>query len=426
MSKFNYFKVNENILDTELKKSELWVYLTHCRHRGIKTKGYSIAGLNAVTKIFGNSINEKVYKKCINSLINKELIKIVDEEIKKGFYKSNQVIEVVEGKINIQLPIKLLDNKIITNLKVDEIKDIIKLYSLYDPLGSYGGLDYNYIHAVNTETNKGISQIAIFGEGFNRLIKNKKAYKIEPYTSYVKDELNIDMYKYINMKLFKTKPVILEYDIDDEDLTELKGEVFSDLVRFSDENKNYKYITILEENQKAIYVIEPIYPVENPKYKEYLKYRGISKSRSISIYADVDKTTRKEVVREFFYDYDLVEFIEGNLMNRKDIPVYEILSLLSQLESKSYNSYTLEELEHEKDMLLQNMKEEEQNIEDENIKAKQRGQRRRHKTSNRLKALQEKYYITNQAIEEIEDIENELMDLIPNWVIEQLLNLNEY
>src|SRR5699024_1795884 len=124
-------KVSENILEADIKKSELWVYLTHCRSRGIYSKGYSIAGLNATTKIFGNKINKNVYDKSIKGLEDKGLIKISDTEIKKGFYKSDEVIEIVDGKRNIQLPIDLLDEKIITNLSVSEVKDIIKLYSLY-------------------------------------------------------------------------------------------------------------------------------------------------------------------------------------------------------------------------------------------------------------------------------------------------------
>lgn len=61
MGIFNYFKVSDLLLNTQVTKSELWVYLTHCRCKGIRSKGYSIASLNGVVKIFGNSMNRKAY-----------------------------------------------------------------------------------------------------------------------------------------------------------------------------------------------------------------------------------------------------------------------------------------------------------------------------------------------------------------------------
>src|SRR5699024_6222484 len=175
--KFYYFKVSENILEADIKKSELWVYLIHCRRTSILSKG-SIAGLNAVTKTFGNKISRNTYDKSIKGLEDKGLIKISDTETKSGFYKIDETIKIIDGKRNIQLPIELLDKKIITNLSVDEIKDIIKLYSLYDPLGSLGGIDYNYLHAYNNSKDRGIEFITNFGGGFNRVIVGKKAYRV--------------------------------------------------------------------------------------------------------------------------------------------------------------------------------------------------------------------------------------------------------
>lgn len=427
MSKFNYFKVSDLLLDTDIKKSELWVYLTHCRHRGEKSKEHSIAGINAVQGHFGKSIKEKTYIQCINSLKDKGLINEVDTKKNKiftGFFKIDKAIEIVKGKTNIQIPIDLLDKKIINNLNVEEIKDIIKLYSLYDPLGSYGGLDYTLVSAINKDTKNGAKHIANFGGGFSRVINKQKAYKIEyPTNNIIDKDLKVDMNKYIDMRLFKLKPVILEYDIDDEDLTELKGEVFQDLVSFSNRENNHRYITILEDNQKAIWVLEPVYPVKNPKYEEYLKHRAIARERAIDIYSNTDEATNKETLRKLIYGYDLIYFIDEQLGDRKDIEVDTILELLNYLQDNDLTIDSIEwDLEPRLDLIASEISKEKQCIADENKRiSKETGKIRRHKTSLRLKELENNYHILQRDINKIIDIENKLIDLIPKWVIDKVL-----
>lgn len=433
MNKFKYFKVSDLLLDTDIKKSELWVYLTHCRATGsTKGKGNSYAGLNAVQKHFGNKIDKKVYDKCIKSLVSKGLINLVDIEENKiftGFYKSDTGVEVIKGKTNIQIPVELLDKKIITNSSIEKIKDIISLYSLYDPLGSYGGLDYNIISAINKDTNNGAKLVATFGGGFNRVIHNKKAYKIEYPTKYIFDtDFKIDINKYIDMKLFKLKPVILEYDIDDEDLTELKGEVFQDLVGFSNDDNNYEYMTILKDNQKVIWVLEPIYPIKNEPYKEYIKHRAAARERAIEIYSNTDKSTQENILKRFIYSYDLFYYVEDELVNRKGIEVDTILELLNYIQDHNYNIDTIDELSEEINLIDYEITKEKQSIEDDNIRItieENRDRPRRHTTSPRLKDLQSNYYKLQREIENIKRIENKLIDLIPKWIIDQLLDLIE-
>ena len=424
--KFNYFKVSDKLLNADIKKSELWVYLTHSRHRGLKSKGYSIAGLNAVVKIFGNSIDKKVYDKCINSLIEKDLIKYADEEVKKGFYKTDKAIEIIEGKTNIQIPTNLLDKKIITNLKVDEIKDIIKLYSLYDPLGSYGGLDYNYMHAINSNHERGVELIARFGGGFSRVIYDKRAYKIPYPNKYIKDDdFNISINKYIDMKLFKFKPVIIEVDPDDEDLSNIKHEVFDNLVSFSNADLKHKYISTLEENEKAIYIIEPLYPVRNKPYEEYLKYRGQARQRAVEIYNTIDQTTDKDTLRRYIYCYensDLPYFIEEHLEDREDIETDTILSLLYDIQDKRLELETIDKLKEEIDLIHYEVAKEKTFIVQENERiSKETGKRRRHTTSPRLKQLQGNINKLERDIDYIERIEKKLIELIPNWIIDKLI-----
>ncbi len=424
--KFYYFKVSENILEADIKKSELWVYLTHCRSRGIYSKGYSIAGLNAVTKIFSNKINKNVYDKSIKGLKDKGLIEISDTEIKKGFYKSNEVIKVIDGKRNIQLPIELLDKKIITNLSVDEVKDIIKLYSLYDPLGSLGGIDYNYLYAYNNKGDRGIEFIANFGGGFSRVITGKRAYRVLNHKYYDTD-LEIDINKY--MKLFKLKPVILEYDKDDEDLTELKGEVFKDLVRFDREELHYKYITTMEDNHKIIWVYEPVYPVKNKQYFEYMENREKAYSKAFEIYKIFDRATDKDNIKDIIYNKptDLSIFLsDEEIYNRQDIAVDKIHDLLIMIRDREYTIDTIEGLEHERELIYYEIAKEKDFIESENIRiSKEENRRRRHTTSPRLKELENNLSNINNEINQIKNIENDLIKLIPPWIIDHILAKDE-
>ena len=429
--KFYYFKVSENILEADIKKSELWVYLTHARCKGIYSKGYSIAGLNRVTEIFGNKVNKKVYDKAMLSLQDKGLIEIKDikdTEIKIRYFKSSHAIKIIDGKRNIQLPIDLLDKKIITNLSVSEVKDIIKLYSLYDPLGSLGGIDYNYLHAYNNSKDRGIEFITNFGGGFNRVIVGKKAYRVlNPNKYYTSENLDIDINKY--MKLFTLKPVILEYDKEDEDLTELKGEVFKDLVRFSKKELHYEYITTMEDNHKIIWIYEPVYPVKNKQYFEYIKNRDEAYSKAVEIYKAYDKATDKDNIKDIIYNkrLDLTIFLDDEeFYNRKDIKVDRINDLLIMIRDNNYTFDTIDDLENEKELIQYEIAKEKNFIESENIRiSKEENRRRRHTTSPRLKELEGNLFNIDNKIRQIMNIENELIDLIPSWVIDHILTKEE-
>lgn len=431
MSKFNYFKVSEEILKADIKKAELWVYLTHCRHRGIRTKGFSIAALKATVKLFGNKINKVAYDKAMKSLKAKGLIATPeDAELKTGFYKSDEIVKIIDGKRNTQLPIELLDNKIITDMSVDEVKDIIKLYSLYEPLISFGALDYNYISAYNDDEKKGVEFITKFGEGFNRLIYNKNAYRVlEPTKIKNNLDLKIDVNKYLNMKLFVLKPVVLEFDGEDEDLTEIKFEVFKDLVRFNNSDCNFTYITSLEENQKIIWICEPVYAVKNKQFEEYKKNRENAQIQAIHIYHDTDETTNKETVRNLIFNETstLIDFTNDYLLNRNDIDSDNLIYLLESIYENDYTIDTFDELKNEKDLIEHEIQKEEQFIVEENVKISQEtGKRRRHTTSEKLKRLENEIRKINKQIKDLNKLEKNLVDIIPAWVIDKiLLSINE-
>lgn len=425
---FHYFKINSRLLDEDIKKSELWVYLTHCRQRGRKSKGYSIAGLNKVQEHFGNTIKRNTYDKCIESLLEKNLIKevcIKDKKIYTGYYKTDTAVEIVEDEKIIQIPVDLIDKKIITNLRVKEVKDIFKLYSLYDPLFSHGGLSYENIKAIDNTSEKGVNFICNFGEGFNAAIEGKKAYKVNDPTSYIiNNDLikDIDIDKYIKNKLFKLKPVVIEYDPEDEGLTEIKREVFKNLVRFTGKENNYKYMTALNKNQKVIYVIEPVYQVINEVYKEYLRIRQAAEENAIYIYGTTDQATMRETKQRFIHNDSLKYFIANHLGNREDINIEEIYNLLNDIEEIKDPYIDLEQIQLEKNLVVSEIEREKEDIKGKNERAAEEGIRRRHTTSPRLKQLQDDLFHLEVSITAIEDLESEVIDLTPTWIFKQLLN----
>lgn len=441
MSKFKYFKVSDKLLDTELKKSELWVYLTHCRYRGIKTKGYSIAGLKGCKNIFGNKINKKVYDKSLDSLIDKELIKVVDEEVKKRFYKSKHAIEVIKGNKNIQIPIELLDKQLITDLSVEEIKAVIELYNYYEPLKFLGGIDYNIIKLINTEYPKGYDQVGKnFGQGFNRTIIHKKVVevvqpnKIISYSELISKHIDT----LLKRKLFKYKPVVLEFDEDDEDLTELKYELFKGLVGFKNEDyedteiKNRYLIAEPEDNKKVVWILDPVYRPNTEACTEYIFNKVNAESKAIQIYKETDKSTIRKENRIVLYDLISKQYYDNDYLynefgSRKYIPIGEIVNKLEALEQFAEDPYELENLESKLKGLLEQEEQEKLNIELENERIKQEtGKRSRKTTSKRLKEIEKESYLVESNICMIKKYENELLDLIPYWLIEVCLTRIEY
>lgn len=58
-------------------------------------------------------------------------------------------------------------------------------------------------------------------------------------------------------------------------------------------------------------------------------------------------------------------------------------------------------------------------------KALEENRRRRYTTSPRLKELKNNLYDIDNEINQIKNIENELIDLIPSWVIDHILTKEE-
>lgn len=182
------------------------------------------------------------------------------------------------------------------------------------------------IYAINNTSETGLTNVFRFGRGFNRILYQKTAYEVDPLNEYITNDFVIDIKKYIYAGFFKLKPVILEYDDEDEDLANIKYEIFENLVK--EENK---YITTIEKNQRVIYVIEPVYPVKTIQYKEYIKNREKAKINAISIYSETDLSTHRESVFSLISSGALESFIEDHLSDRLDVAIDDIQKFINYI-----------------------------------------------------------------------------------------------
>lgn len=432
---FNYFKVSDKLLDTEIKKSELWVYLTHCRTSNIKKSKetekyirYSLSGITKVKELFGNKASETMYNKAMTSLIEKGLLREIDIKkhgINKKFYKKKKAIEIIESDRSIQIPIILLEEKLINNMKKEEIITAIKLYNNYNP-AEFGSIDKDYIKAYNNSNSKGYRSIGVtFGEGFNRSIYKKSAYEVMNFNTVETMDKDLDIEtinKLVEKGLFSFKPLVMYVDEEDEDIKEIKYELFKGLVSFKSYNSNSDYIfTGIEENHIVIWVLEPLHSPYIEPYINYVRERDKAYTRALFIYSDSDDLTIKKHSRYALYDsvvYDYLEELE--LLDNETME--KISDLRFELEGYTYQdgSLSLFYLQEEMKSLKEQIKKVEEVIDQENENIKlETGRKGRKTTNDELKAIEKRIGSLDLSIFFIEDKEEQLLNLLPLQAIEQ-------
>ncbi|MGO1469963.1 MAG: hypothetical protein ACTHW2_08070 [Tissierella sp.] len=444
MSKFNYFKVNKDMLDIELKKSELWVYLTHCRTSNIKKSiqtekliRYSLSGITKVKELFGEKASKKMYDKAIESLIKKGLLKEIDIKahgINKKFYKTDTAIQIIESDLSIQIPIILLDKKLITRMNTDEILTIIKLYNHYEP-SQLNSIDKDYIRAYSDYNKKGYRKTKnLFGEGFNRSIYIKKAYEVVDFDTCKVENNEIDINiidELIKKGLFRFKPVIMEVDEEDEDIEELKYELFKGLVSFKDCSNSQYTFTGIKDNQVVIWVLEPLHCPYIKPYIAYSEQREKAFIRAKFIYSLSDDLTKKKHRRYALYHESTYEYI-NDLNDKGDISeddFYQILYLKDELLQYTYENGVLEIYFYgEKLKSLQEQRQIEiENIRLENLRVEElTGKRSRITTNNNLKVISKRIDEINHNIAYIQKLEDDLLELIPIEATEQFFYDSDY
>ena len=196
----HYFKVNSKILEIfntkDLKKSELLVYLHHCRAANPKGRflNCSVAGINALSKNL--KLERDVIDSATESLIKKYFIE-KRTDVKTGYYKTTPIkilpfpdyklksnsegiyspVEAFDNSSCIKLPSNIIDDQIL-NSELDRqlIFSILYLYSIIDWI-NYWGVNYKLIRLENNYNNSYYSP-KTFGEGFKKNLFNKPIYEL--------------------------------------------------------------------------------------------------------------------------------------------------------------------------------------------------------------------------------------------------------
>lgn len=320
----HYFKVNRKILEiasvTDLKKSELLIYLHHCRAinpKG-KTLNCSVVGVNALSQNL--KLDKKIIETATKSLIEKHFIK-ERPDVKTGMYKTT-AIEVLpypkytppiknkaKGSFSpykkkkmensfIQIPSVLIDQGIISSkLERQVIFTILYLYSSID-WQLYWGVDYNLVR-LDTGKSKGFIKEKTFGQGFHPAIYKKNCYKvlIEDFNIVIKSDnkflqgnLKYSIDFLINEDIFKYIPVLMEKDIDEPDIIRKQREIFKGLVSFKNDEENKFSYRFSEDNidNKMVYgILQPddCFCVKNPSYDAYHEIRLESLKKQHNIYS---------------------------------------------------------------------------------------------------------------------------------------------
>lgn len=449
---FNYFRVSELMLDHDLKKSEIWVYLTHCRSRGTRSRGrqvingvvgedkdtlYSTASITRVKDLFGSKMNNRAYSRAMRSLEDKGLIYTTEPDkvgVNMGYYrnKANEVVEIVEpkDKNSIQIPREMLDSNIFREMSSQEILTIIKLYQNYNyDREGLGSIDPDYIMAEDIETDKGYIKTGIrFGDGFNRSVYQKQVVKATDYQEIYHDEdLDLEtVNNLINRKLFSFKPVIVETDPEDESLFEMKYEIFKDIVN-GNNLEDYKGSYLLAEpksDESIVWLLEPTYRVKGIEPTErYLESLSRAYERAKLIYSKADLFTQKEYRRYGLY----YEGTYNHAAEEVDIETYEEIETLKRTLDNVVGSVGviyIDLMERELKNLRGQHYQEKKSIKLENERLlREENYRSRQETSPRLKTLEREIEELEEVLEKergtVEYLEDRLLDLIPVKAMEE-------
>lgn len=424
-----YFNIPERFLNTDLSKSQIQCYLTHCRKSGRqeeekKTKNkmnrVSIAALNAVNGYF-KKLKPTAYQRAMLNLEEKNLVKIhklTQEEKDSTIYKTDYKIEILkdEEEKNIPIPIKLIENKSLASLNTKQLKDIVKLYKHFN-LDDWGCIDTDSLSYINKELDYKTGYYSNYGGGFNKAIYKKKAYLIadpredpEQFNkTVIKDLEDIDITGLINKGLFSLVPLLFAVDKEDPEIKQIVGEIYKGYSNFKDDEiAQNSYIWHLPETDETypviIWALKPYYPLETDQYKEFEKIMNRYSKKQYSIYCNYDIATDKEKTLSMLYNedfiYKLYDFITDEELSEQ---VGDKLEMLESLPNK----YDLEE---KLNILCTKRDEEVALIEKENELS---GKRRRHATSPALKDINKEITYIQNDLDYITGLENDLIDLIP-------------
>jgi len=423
---FSYFKVDSRILELPkdtLIKSELLVYLMHCRaDNQSKKKGAGVS--KSAFKRAYNELGVKsknAYDKAMEGLIAKGMLRY-REEVNTGYLKA-PAVEVLElpNKKNrsfIQIPKEIIDEGHLIGSKLQEIYAILHIYKNFDPL-TYLGVSYEFIYTYNKDNPNGYEFIFKFGTGYRESIYGTEAFEVlkpthySKYEGYFEGDICEALNSLVNRGLISWQPILLEVDEEDQELTEVKCEIYRYLIS----NHLDKYILSKpKSNQKVIWIMWPKYAPDTPALQEYSTRRKEQTNKASKLYS-YDIKTDKEAQIEALHSEALLDFI-GTLSSsyRKDIDerTYEMLQELQYGPDREYLLEAIEgikeEIEIEKHFIEKHNKEEE----------KITGKRVRKTTSPRLKQLYKELLDHENQLDKVNHLETQLKGMIPRWVYQKI------
>lgn len=336
--KYSYFKVCKDILNIsntkDLSKSELLIYLLHCRRVNPKGKhlNCSLAGVNDIKNKF--QLEKEAIETAHKNLIKKFFIE-EKEKSYTGFYKTTakKILpfpEYTTNKYNkgtfskrenytfnnIQIPSSLIDKGII-NAYTERaaIMCILLLFSLIN-YSKYLGVNYNLIYFYNDERQFTRGKI---GGGFNPEISHKYFYEaVPPNRIFVADEIKENFKhstKIIELikkwtDLFELVPVLFYKDLEDENIINRKFEIFEAAeigLSFKDDNRKTKlYRFTLEHNPEMKEENILIHWILRPK-KEFI----VLNEDSISFFDNREKTMQS--MRFYYSSYWFITDIKKQI-----------------------------------------------------------------------------------------------------------------
>lgn len=421
-----YFSVPERFLKSDMSKSEIYIYLTHCRAAGKKQSKKAENGklirrsIAAATNVKANfeEFNPKFYEKTMKSLEYGGFIirePLTDKEKARTIFKSKEYITITKTKNEnyIQLPIELMDKGIFKGLKIKQIKNIITLYKYFNP-EDWGCIGVDDFSLKNLENDYESKPIGYYDKGHSRALQGKAAYRIktpfekpEEFIETSNEELKGLNYKeLIESGIFSLVPLIYSIDEEDIELKKIIGEIYKGYSRFPELESDYDYIWHLPQVKGRypiiIWALKPYYPVKTPQYKEFKNIEKNYESTQLVNYKQknlkIDMIYDSEFLDNafnFIYDEDTSDSLHGKIEKLNKLPHKQELNRKIKILKIQLNNEKENIKQYNKTMKLVH------------------GKRTRITTSSRLKQIQEDIRTTGEILVEIRKIEDEIINLVP-------------
>lgn len=344
-SEDHYFKIDKKILeinDRSISKKGLLEYFLHSRRSNKKkNQGCSFGGAKDAKEYLG--LDRYAYTKALKELEDKFLIAL-RPDVKTGYFKT-VAIEVLafpkydkknrrflENKTRvlnhrtyskndkfINIPSIIIDRGYFKRISMQSLFAILWLYSEAN-LVDCRGINYNFIHSLNSENKKGYRYYSSFGGGFSKEIYNKPCVEALVPNRYILPDVIFQgnfkqaVDELVDKNLFEWIPVLLKEDKEDPDISEVFGEVFRGIVPFGDNKSSNLYLFLKPpEDKRVIWILRPNFFVKSREYEIFKQIKEASYNYEYNKYHYFDVGTHKESKIKYIKD----EYFESYLYEWK-------------------------------------------------------------------------------------------------------------